>query len=88
MRRNAVEEALDFLNIHLESRKNLQKEEQERAVKELISGNYMSSLHDVEILRFVTSVHLPLSVGSLDLSLHSCYEGHFMLCFKEEFKVE
>ena len=88
MRRNAVEEALDFLNIRLESRKNLQKEEQERAVEELISGNYMSSLHDVEILRFVTSVHLPLSVGSLDLSLHSCYEGHFMLCFKEEFKVE
>ena len=72
MRRNAVEEALDFLNIRLESRKNLQKEEQERAVKELISGNDMSSLHDVEILRFVTNVHLSLSVGSLDLSLHSC----------------
>ena len=72
MRRNAVEEALDFLNIRLESRKNLQKEEQERAVKELISGNDVSSLQDFEILRFVTNVHLPLSVGSLDLSLHSC----------------
>ena len=63
---------MDFLNIRLESRKNLQKEEQERAVKELISGNDMSSLHDFEILRFVTNVHLPFSVGSLDLSLHSC----------------
>ena len=71
MRRNAVEEALDFLNIRLESRKNLQKEEQERAVKELISGNDMSSLHDVEILRFVTYVHLPFSVGSLDFFVAS-----------------
>ena len=43
-----IEEALDFLNIHLESRKNIQKEEQERAVKELISGNDMSSLHDFD----------------------------------------
>ena len=70
--KKCMEEALDFLNIRLESRKNLQKEEQERAVKELISGNDMSSLHDFEILRFVTNVHLPFSVGSLDLSLHSC----------------
>ena len=60
-----IEEALDFLNIHLESRKNIQKEEQERAVKELTSGNDVSSPHAFEILRFVTYVHLPFSVGSL-----------------------
>ena len=45
-------------------------EEQGRAVKELISGNDVYngvdySLHDFEILRFVTFVHLPFSVGSL-----------------------
>lgn len=34
-----IEEALDSLNIHRESRKIILKEEQERAVKELISGN-------------------------------------------------
>ena len=66
-----IEEALDFLNIRLESRKNIQKEEQERAVKELISGNDASSLHDFEILRFVTNVHLLFSVGSLDLFVAS-----------------
>ena len=62
----------------------------ERAVKELISGNDVSSLHDFEILRFVTYVHLPFSVGSLDFFCRftRVYEGHFMLCFKEEFKVE
>ena len=62
MPRKCIEEALDSLK----SRKNIQKEEQERAVKELISGNDVSSLHDFEILRFVTYVHLPFSVGSLD----------------------
>ena len=72
MKNVCIEESLDSLNIHWESRKNIQNEEQERAVKELISGNNVSSLHDFEILRFVTNVHLPLSVGSLDLSLHSC----------------
>ena len=71
MRRNAVEEALDFLNIRLESRKNLQKEEQERAIKELISGNDVSSLHVFEILRFVTYVHLPFFVGSINLFVTS-----------------
>ena len=34
-----IEEALHFLNIRRESRKIILKEEQERAVKELISGN-------------------------------------------------
>ena len=52
--KKCIEEGLDSLNIRWESRKNIQKEEQERAVKELISGNDMSSLHDFEILRFVT----------------------------------
>ena len=51
--------------------KNIQKEEQERAVKELISGNDVSGLHDFEILLFVTYVHLPFSVGSLDLFVAS-----------------
>ena len=66
-----IEEALDSLNIRRETRKNIQKEEQERAVKELISGNDVSSLHDFEILRFVTNVLLPFSVGSLDLFVAS-----------------
>ena len=57
-----IEEALDSLNIRWESRKNIQKEEQERAVKELISGNNVSSQHDFEILRFVTYVHVPFAV--------------------------
>ena len=48
MRRKCIEKALDSLNIRLESRKNIQKEEQERAVKELISGNDVSSLYDFE----------------------------------------
>ena len=62
---------MDSLNIHLESRKNVQKEEQGRVVKELISANDVSSLHDFEILLFVTYVHLPFSVGSLDLFVAS-----------------
>ena len=37
--KKCMEEALDSLNIHWESRKIIQKEEQERAVKELILGN-------------------------------------------------
>ena len=40
----------------------------------------------------MTFVHLPFSVGSLDLvvaSLARVYEGQFMLClYQEEFKVE
>ena len=40
MRRNhGIKEALDSLNIHRESRQIILKEGQERAVKELISGN-------------------------------------------------
>ena len=66
-----IQEALNSLNIRLESRKNIQKEDQQRAVKELISGNDVSSLHDFEILRFVTNVLLPFSVGSLDLFVAS-----------------
>ena len=69
--KKCIEEALDSLNIRLESRKKLQKEERKRAVKELISGNDVPSLHDFEILRFVTYVHLPFSVGSLDLFVPS-----------------
>ena len=37
--KKCIEEALDSLNIRRESTKLIQKEEQERAVKELISGN-------------------------------------------------
>ena len=37
--KKCIEEALDSLNISRESRKTIQKEDQERAVKELISGN-------------------------------------------------
>ena len=62
---------LDSLNIRLESRKNILKEEQGRAVKELISGNDVSSLHDFGILLFATYVHLPFSFGSLDLFVAS-----------------
>ena len=69
--KKCIGEALDSLNIRLERRKNIQKEEQERAVKELISGNDVSSLHDFEILRFVTYVHLPFSVVSLDFFVAS-----------------
>ena len=60
-----------FSKCPLGKQKNIQKEEQERAVKELISGNDVSSLHDFEILRFVTYVHLLFSVGSLDLFVAS-----------------
>ena len=69
--KKCIKEALDSLNIRLESRKNIQNEEQERAVKELISGNNVSSLHDFEILRFVTYVRLPFSVSSLDFFVAS-----------------
>ena len=37
--KKCIQEALDSLNIRRESRKIILKEEQERAVKELISGN-------------------------------------------------
>ena len=37
--KKCIEEALDSLNIRRESEKFILKEEQERAVKELISGN-------------------------------------------------
>ena len=60
-----------FSEYPLGKQKNIQKEEQERAVKELISGNDVSSLHDFEIIRFVTYVPLPFSVGSLDLFVAS-----------------
>ena len=43
----------------------------------------LTSLHDFEILRFVTYVDLPFSVGFTRV-----YEGHFKLCYKEELKVE
>ena len=69
--KKCIEKALDSLNIRWESRKNIQKEEYERAVKELISGNDVSSLHDFEILRFVTYVHWLFYVGSLDLFVAS-----------------
>ena len=60
-----------FSEYPLGKQKNIQKEEQERAVTELISGNDAFSLHDFEILRFVTNVLLPFSVGSLDLFVAS-----------------
>ena len=37
--KKCIEEALDSLNIYTESGKIILKEKQERAVKELISGN-------------------------------------------------
>ena len=37
--KKCLEEALDSVNIRWESRKIMQKEEQERALKELILGN-------------------------------------------------
>ena len=90
MRRKCIEKALDSLNIRLESRKNIQKEEQERAVKELISGNDVSSLYDFE-KRFVAYAHICRSllghstflVASLVLM-----KGTSCCVFKEEFKVE
>ena len=39
--KKCIEEALDSQNIRRESGKIILKEEQERAVKELISGNYV-----------------------------------------------
>ena len=78
-----------FSEYPLGKQKNIQKEEQERAVKELISGNDVSSLHDFEILRFVTCTFVLLCwVTRLICGFALFYEGHFMLCFKEEFKVE
>ena len=59
-----------FSEYPLGKQKNIQKKEQERAVKELISGNDVSSLHEFEILRFVTCT-LPFSVGPLDLFVAS-----------------
>ena len=45
----------------------------------------LTSLHD--LLQFMTFVHLPFSVRSLDLFCRftRVYEGHFVLCYKEEF---
>ena len=87
-----IEEALDSLNIHWESRKNIRKEEQERAVKELISGNDVSRLHDFEILQFVTYSVCTFAVlcwvTRLICRFTHVYEGHLMKCFKEEFKEE
>ena len=60
-----------FSEYPLGKQKNIQKEEQERAIKELISGNDVSSLHVFEILRFVTYVHLPFFVGSINLFVTS-----------------
>ena len=42
----------------------------------------LTSLHD-----FYGSRHLPFSVQSLDLFCHfiRVYEGHFLLCYREEF---
>ena len=51
-----------FSEFPLGKQKNIQKEEQERAVKELISGNDVSSLHDFEILRVVTCTFVALHI--------------------------
>ena len=89
MPRKCIEEALDSLNME-KQKKYIQKEEQERAVKELISGNDVTSLQDLEILRFVTYVHLPFSVGSHDFFVASLVfmKGTSCCVFKEEFRVE
>ena len=79
--KKCMEEALDSLNNRWESRKNIQKEEQERAVKELISC-LNSTVRDIctfAVLCWLTR---------LICRFTGVYEGHFMLCFKEEFKVE
>ena len=68
------EEALNSLNIRWKSRKIMQMTEQERAVR-VDLGEWcemgLTSLHDFEILRFVTYVDLPFSVGSLDVFVAS-----------------
>ena len=45
----------------------------------------LTSLHDFEILRFVTYVDLPFSVGSLDIFVASLVfmKGTFKLCYNE-----
>ena len=50
----------------------------------------LTNLHDFEILRFVTYVDLPFSVGSLDFFVASLVfmKGTSSLCYKEELKVE
>ena len=53
-------------------------------------GHCKMGLTSPGLLRFVTLVHLPFSVRSLD---HFCrftcvHEGHFMLWNKEEFQIE
>ena len=68
------EEALNSLNIRWKSRKIMEMAEQERAVR-VDLGEWcemgLTSLHDFEILRFVTYVDLPFSVGSLDIFVAS-----------------
>ena len=58
------EEAFDSLNIHKESRKRILKEEQERAIKELILGNDVLAI-------------LPMGFGKSMTSkpLHDLYLG-------------
>ena len=70
-----------FSEYPLGKQKNIQKEEQERAVKELISC-LNSTVRDIctfAVLCWLTR---------LICRFTRVYEGHFMLCFKEEFKVE
>ena len=71
--KKCIEESLDSLNIRWKSRKIIQIEEQERAVDfgGMMCEMGLTSLHEFEILRFVTYVHLPFSVGSLDFFVAS-----------------
>ena len=50
----------------------------------------LTSLHDfeIEILRFVTFVHLPFSIGSLDLFVASLVFMKGTSCCKDEFTAE
>ena len=69
--------SFEFSEYPLGKQKNIQKEEQERVVKELISGNDVSSLHDFEILRFVTCTFAVLCwVTRLICRFTHVYEGH------------
>ena len=66
-----IEKALDSLNIRKESRNCTERKNKREPLKSRFRGIIhkmeLTSLREFEILRFVKFVHLPFSVGSLDL---------------------
>ena len=72
-----MEEALDSLNIRRESGKIILKEEQEEPLRfrGMMCKMGLTSLHDfeIEILRFLTFVHLP--IGHFRVSLYLCFKA-------------